>query len=323
MRVIHFTLYKAGYNTPMEKRALIVIAAILFAITTSYAAQKNVETISAGGSGNAAITGGDYLEARQKAKSAATAEALWKAIEAISGADATAQEEKIRSSLMPRAMDFVHKYKFSEETISPDGGNYHIAMEVIFFADLVQSELEKLGTAVTLKKGVVILIDERPMEGVTDASFMYTGSLTEERLKKAAQEAGYRATGRVEVRGLKDDARAAKAIAGDKDALLWLAERLKGDYVITGKSRVTSSGTEIRGTTQITAYGGREADAAWTSEAVETVAGATGTDRFKAVRKCADKLSDPLTEFLGKAKEAKPAEAPAVPPAPPAPTATP
>lgn len=283
----------------MVKKVLFLVFAVFAGITISYANQKTAETITATGSGDAPITEGDYIDARQNAKNAATGEALWKAIEELSGPEAAAAHaEKIRAELLPRAMDFAHKYKFSEEVISPNSATYHVTMEVVFFSELIQNELEKLGTAITRKKSVVLVIDERPMEVVMEGSFLYTSSLTEERLKAAAAEAGYHTAGRMEVRGLKNDALAVKAVEGDKEAIKWLASQLKPDYVITGKVRVTAEGAELRGKTIVTAYEPKGAEQVWSSESTGAVPGGNGTNRYKAVRQCAEKLALPLTEFL-------------------------
>lgn len=290
-----------GYNTPMKRAILTACAALTLLATAAYADTKALETLTSTGEGDVEINKFDYIDARIGAKNMATQQALWRVIgQLLSPQEMSERFDNIQAALADKSMDFVQKYKFAEETISPDNKTYHVAMEVTFFADQVRGALEKLGTAVAQRKRVVIVVDERAMDGASDTNFLMTGSMTEDRLRQAAGEAGYKGMARAEVRSLGDDAQAVKAVEGDADAVRWMAAQLKADYVITGTARA-SAGSGMLGTIKLNVYAA-DGSPVWSKEITESVPGSGGPERFRVIRLCADKAAVMVSELLATRK---------------------
>ncbi len=276
--------------------------AVTLLLTLAYADTRNLETFTSTGEGDVEIEKFDYIDARIGAKNMATQKALWKVIgQLLSAQELADRSDHIQSAIAVKSMDFVQKYKFAEETISPDNKTYHVAMEVTFFADQVRGALENLGTAVTQRKRAVIVIDEQAMDGASDTNFLLTGSMTEDRLRQAVGEAGYKGMARAEVRALKDDPQAVKAVAGDADAVRWVAAQLKADYVITGSARAASAGTGMLGTIKLNVYAA-DGNPVWSKEITESAPGNGGPDRFRVIRLCADKAAVMVSELLATRK---------------------
>ncbi len=286
----------------MKHAICIAFAAVTLLVTSAYADTKTLETFTSTGEGDVEIVRYDYIDARISAKNMATQQALWKVIgQLLSAQEVTERFDNIQSAIAARSMDFVQKYKFADEAISPDNKTYHVAMEVTFFADQVRGALENLGTAVTQGKRVVIVIDERAMDGASDTNFLMTGSMTEDRLRQAAGDAGYKGMARAEVRALGDDPQAAKAVEGDADAVRWMAAQLKADYVITGTARATAASTGMLGTTKLSVYSA-DGSPVWVKEITESAPGGGGPDRFRVIRLCADKAAVMVSELLATRK---------------------
>lgn len=267
----------------------------------AYADTKTLETFTSTGKGDVEIVGYDYIDARINAQNMATRQALWQVIgQLLPAEEVAARFENIESAVAARSMEFVQKYKFAEETISPDNKTYQVVMEVTFFADQVRGALENLGTAVIQRKRLVIVIDEQAMDGASDTNFLMTGSMTEDRLRKAAGEAGYKGMARDEVRALGDDPQAVKAVAGDADAVRWMAAQLKADYVITGTARATA-GSGMMGTIKLKVYTA-DGNPVWSKEITESAPGNGGPERFRVIRLCADKAAVMVSELLATRK---------------------
>lgn len=280
---------------------MIALTGVTLVFTLAYADPKTVETFTSTGKGDVEIVGNDYIDARINAQNAATQQALRQVIgQLLSVEEVAARSENIESAVTAKSMGFVQKYKFAEETISPDNKTYHVAMEVTFFADQVRGALENLGTVVTQRKRLVIVIDEQAMDGASDTNFLMTGSMTEDRLRKAAGEAGYKGMARDEVRALGNDPQAVKAVAGDADAVRWMAAQLKADYVITGTARAVN-GTGMLGTIKLKVYAA-DGESVWSKEITENAPGTGGPERFRVIRLCADKAAVMVSEFLATRK---------------------
>lgn len=291
-----------GYNTPMIRGILTAFVAVTLSVTFGYASPKTVETFTSTGEGDVEIVRSDYIDARISAKNMAIQQALWKVIgQLLSAQEMSERFDHIQSALAVKSADFVQKYKFAEETISPDNKTYHIAVEVTFFADQVRGALENLGAAVTQRKRVVIVIDERAMDGASDTNFLMTGSMTEDRLRQAAGDAGYKGMARAEVRALGNDPQAVKAVEGDADAVRWMATQLKADYVIAGTARAIAAGTGMMGTIKLNVYAA-DGSPVWAKEITESVPGSGGPDRFRVIRLCADKAAVMVSELLATRK---------------------
>ncbi len=282
----------------MIRSIQLAILALFIVISTAYATLKTTETFTAAGTGDAEIVKFDYIDARINAKAAATQQALWKIVnQLVPAAELQGHTDQIQAALIARAMDYVQKYKFSEEVISEDNTTYHVGMEVVFFAEPIRAALEDLGTAVTHRKKVVIVIDERPLEVVSDISFLLTGSVSEDRLRAAAAETGFKTIDRAEVRALKNDQKVIKAVEGDEDAVRWLAAQFKAEYVITGRARATAIGAEMMGKILLNVYAA-DGSVVWSKEIIETVQGSGGMERFKVIRLCGDKGAVMVSELL-------------------------
>ncbi len=276
--------------------------AITLLVTLGYADTKTLETFTSAGEGDVEIVHSDYIDARINAKNMATQKALWKVIEQLLPPQEVADRfDQIQSAVVAKSVDFAQKYKFTDEMILPDNVTYHVAMEVTFFADQVRAALEGLSTAVSQRKRVVVVIDERAMDGVSDANFLMTGSMTEDRLRQAAGDAGYKGMARAEVRALGNDPQAAKAAEGDADAVRWVAAQLKADYVITGTARAAASGTGMMGTTKLNIYA-PDGSVVWAKDITESAPGNGGPDRFRVIRLCADKAAVMVSELLASRK---------------------
>lgn len=285
----------------MTRSIFAAFVVVTLSFTAAYADTKTLETFTSTGEGDVEIVKFDYIDARISAKNMATQQALWRVIGQLLSPEEMAERfDNIQSALTDRSMDFVQKYKFAEETISPDNKTYHVAMEVTFFADQVRGSLEKLGTAVTQRKRVVIVIDERAMDGASDTNFLMTGSMTEDRLRQAAGDAGYKGMARAEVRALGNDPQAAKAVEGDADAVRWMAAQLKADYVITGTARA-AAGSGMLGTIKLNIYAA-DGGLVWSKEITESVPGNGGPERFRVIRLCADKAAVMVSELLATRK---------------------
>ncbi|MBI5638449.1 MAG: DUF2066 domain-containing protein [Nitrospinae bacterium] len=285
----------------MIRGILTTLVAITLSVTLVYASPKTVETFTSTGEGDVEIVRSDYIDARISAKNMATQQALWKVIgQLLSAQEMSERFDHIQSAIAAKSADFVQKYKFAEETISPDNKTYHVALEVVFFADQVRGALENLGTAVAQRKRVVIVIDERAMDGASDTNFLMTGSMTEDRLRQAAGDAGYKGMARAEVRALGNDPQAVKAVEGDADAVRWMATQLKADYVITGTARATA-GTGMLGTIRLNVYAA-DGSPVWSKEITESAPGGGGPERFRVIRLCADKAAVMVSELLATRK---------------------
>lgn len=287
---------------PMIRAIWTTLAAITLLVTLGYADTRAPETFVATGEGDVEVVQSDYIAARINAQNLATQKALWNVIGQLLPAQEFADRyDQIQSAVVARSVDFVQKYKFTDEMILPDNTTYHVGMEVTFFADQVRTALEGLGTAVSQRKRVVVVIDERAINVVSDGNFLMTGSMTEDRLRQAAGEAGYKGMARAEVRALGNDPEAAKAVAGDADAVRWVAAQLKADYVITGTARATASGADMMGTTKLNVYAS-DGNMVWAKEVTESTPGNGGPDRFKVIRLCADKAAVMVSELLASRK---------------------
>jgi hypothetical protein len=197
-------------------------------------------------------------------------------------------------------MGYVQRYKFTQESIDPASTTYRVSLEITFFADRIAKALENGGVKIAEKPKVVVIIDERPMEMVTEASFLLTASPIEEMFRESVLRAGRMGIGRAKVRTLKNDAEVMKAVNGDAAAVKWLAGQYAAELVVVGAARAkpSANGQEMEGLVWTKIYDGASASPIWAQEVKESVAGTVGADRFRAIRQCADKMNVLLGEFL-------------------------
>lgn len=289
----------------MVRFPALSVALLLITASPVWSEARHTEIITETGEGVSIIEGADYIDARQKAKDSAIQQALWKAVDALSPPEQVEKNrESISASIVAKGMNYVQSYKYAEEAIDAGGGTYKVSLEITFFADQISKALEKSGLKVAEKPKAVIILDERALDIVTDASFLFTTSPTEEMFRETISQTGLKGIGRSKVRALKNDAEVLKAVGGDATALKWLGSQIGAEIVVVGAARAkpSDSGEEMEGLVWVKVYDAASANLIWAKEATESVPGTNGADKFRAIRLCADKMNIMLGEFLATRK---------------------
>ncbi|MBI3581202.1 MAG: hypothetical protein HY098_03865 [Nitrospinae bacterium] len=294
----------------MKKIAFIL--AVIAALSSSQASAelRKTEALVEKGEGAVAIEGGDYIDARQRAKEAALQNAMWKAVFALSSYE---QVERYRGQISARIIDnsinFVHSFKFNDEIIDPTTGTYSVSLEASFFTANVASALEKIGLAVAEAPKAVVVFDDGSLGMITGSGFLLTPSPTENLISQAAEEAGLKAVNRTKLRALKKDDEIMKAVKGDPAAVKWLGGQFNAELVMAGSTSAAEAGGKITGTVALRIYNGRTGELLWGKEASETIESSNQSDKFRTIRLAAEKMRGLAAQFLS-GRQSVPAQAP-------------
>ncbi|MBI3794995.1 MAG: hypothetical protein HY280_09755 [Nitrospinae bacterium] len=283
----------------MRLFALFALLLSLAGVSPAFGAGHRIDVVSEHGEGSVVISGGDYIDARQRARDAAMHDAIWKAIVALSSAEQVGKNaDAIFKGITSHAMDFTHSFKFNEEKIDPENHAYVVSMEVTFFSDVLSASLEKIGMKVAERPKAVVIVDEQTFGGAATSSFLLSSSPTEKILAEVLEDNGFKAVTRNGLRQLKMDAEIIKAVKGDEQALKWLGGSFKAELVITGTAGSTEAGGKITGVVSIKIYDGETAELLWSKEVSKSVESSNHADKFKVIRLAAEKVKEYTNEYL-------------------------
>ncbi len=265
------------------------------------------EIISVFAEGAALVEDNDRLAARKKARDKGIEQALLSIVRSLVPAQQISEDwDVVKALAETRSMDFVHSYRFMEESLDEDGDVYKVGMQVAFFYDHLRGVLIEIGFATEAGKDsrVVLVIDERVISVMPDTGFLLLPSATEENLKTSISRLGFSVISREQVRGLKNDERVLKAVHGEPSSVLWIGESFNAEYVITGSARSsTQSGYEtgpglVEGEIDAAIYDGRTAEVLWEERVAARVEDNDGTAGFRAIRMAGEKFNRKVVEFM-------------------------
>lgn len=286
----------------MKIFAVFALLLFLSGAGVSFADSQKTEVVVHTGEGLVDIEGGgDYIDARQRAKDAALRDAIWKAVASFSTPDQTAKNKAaITSQIVNNAIDFVHSYKFNDEKIDLANNTYVVSLEVAFFSANLSTALEKIGTVLAEAQKAVVVIDDRPMGLITASGFLLMPSPAENMISEAVEWVGLKAVNRAKLRTLKNDDEIMRAIKGDPSSIKWVADQFKALFVLVGSTSAVEAGGKITGAVTLKIFDGRTAEPLWGKEVSETLESADQTDKFKTIRLAADKMREEAALFLTK-----------------------
>ncbi len=265
-----------------------------------------MELISVYAEGAAPLNEKNYIISRD----AATKDALGKALWSVATILLTQEEIEfnlgtINEFLITRGMDYVQSYKFIEENMDEDGRTYTIGMQFTFFLDHIKLVLAERGITFDQrdKPKVALLIDERSVGVMDDASFILLPSSTEKRLEDSLVKMGFNVISRIEIRKLGDNEQALNAVRGDIDAVSWLARQYDAEFVVLGRARPVSQTEDdgskwVEGEIEAKVYDGFTMEVLWERQVVERIEDKGGGSGFRAVRMAAETFDGELQEFL-------------------------
>ncbi len=296
-----FGIYTAtGYNTQMFK-TLVVWFALASAV-----GQPSIELISVYAEGAAPLNEKDYIISRDAATKDALGNALWSVATIL-----LTQEEiefnlgTINEFLISRGMDYVQSYKFIEEQMDEESRTYTTGMQFTFFLDHIKLVLAERGVTFDQrdKPKVALLIDERSVGVMDDASFILLPSSAEKRLEESLVKMGFNVISRGEIRKLGDNEQVLSAVKGDVDAVSWLARQYDAEFIVLGRARPISQTEDdgskwVEGEIDAKVYDGFTLEVLWERQVVERIEDKGGGSGFRAVRMAAETFDDELQEFL-------------------------
>jgi hypothetical protein len=281
---------------------IITVLAALVALSwpcVSFAEAQKTDAIAHVGEGVVVIEGGDYIDARQRAKDKALRDAIWRAVVSLSSPDQTEKNKAaITSQIINNAIDFVHSYKFNDEKIDLTNTSYYVSLEVSFFANNISAALEKIGMQLAESPKAVVVVDDRPMGNITASGYLLTSSPTENMISEAVEWAGLKAVNRTKLRALKNDDEIMRAIKGDTASIKWLADQFKAGIVVVGATNAVEVSGKIIGTVSLKIFDGKTAELLWVKDISESLESTDQTDKFKTIRLAAEKMRDETAGFI-------------------------
>lgn len=288
----------------MKKIAFLAFVLAITLTGPAFAELKKTDVVVEAGEGAVTIEGGDYIDARQRAKDAALRYAMWKAVFALSSPEQIEKNKnQITARIINNAIEYVHSFKFNDEKIDVATTNYVVSLEVSFFSANISRALENIGLEVAGPPNAVIVLDDRPMGMIAVSGFLLTPSPTENMISEAADEAGLKPVNRTKLRTLKNDDEIIMAVKGEPAALKWLGGQFNAELVMVGSTSAVSNGGKITGTVTLKIFNGRTAEPLWGKEVSETVESGNQSEKFRTIRLSAEKMKGLVADFLNARKD--------------------
>ena len=214
--------------------------------------------------------------------------------------------EYAETEILAHGIDFVQSYKFINEGVNEEETSYYMNVEFTFFISYLTKQLTEGGLVVSGGRGpkVILLVNESAIGRIQGPSFLLIPSATEENLMEAIRTQGYEVIPREEVRKLGNNERVEDAMKGNLDAVYWLKEKFKADYIIFAVAK--SQSFPMRGKRPAYVYGeidakiykGETLEVLWEKRIVKKLEGSSGTMSFQSVRMASEIFRKSVLDFL-------------------------
>lgn len=225
----------------MRRSSAILFAFAVVFFATGAPPAIGAEFITVPAEGSSKVSKENFATARTRAIAMAFQSALRLATKGLTPRNSySSHRNLIERNIVAKGSAFVSSYKLLNEVIDPAGSRLTVNLQVTLFLDSVRTQLRRLGVQVKRPPlpNLLILIDEKNANIISNPNFLLFNSLSEDLISRAYRQRGYAVSNRMNIRRVNIGAVALQAFSKDQLAMSAIRRTFETDLFIFGATEV-------------------------------------------------------------------------------------